>query len=393
MEQLIETQINSDPRRGEEEDFPLDTIRLSEHHNAVLEIERQGLTPSSIPEAGRRVIIQRNGNMNHDVTDLVHPDVAATVCLAARVVGLDIAGIDMVASDISRPLHEQGGAIVEVNAGPGLLMHLKPEHGKPRPVGQAIADHLFPGSDNGRIPLVGFMGDSDTTRTAKLTAWLLHLQGWTTGLSCADGLYLNQRCLQTQGGMDFDNAERLLVNRAVQAAVFETDVHHLLTEGVPYDRCQVGVVTSMPKATGLQELYAGDDDRMPGYIRTQIDLVLPTGSAILNAENDLVADLAEYCDGSVIFYASSEQNARLSEHRAQGQRVAFWREGQLILANGQQETEVLSVHRPAVAKLLKDGKLGAHDILVSACVAWALDIPAELIRAGVKSYGQNPTSF
>ena len=393
VRELVNRQINSDPRRGSDGSLPLETVRLRQGSPEVLELKRQGLTPDSVPETGRTVLVKRTGNMTTDITDIVHPDVAQQAILAAKIVGLDIAGVDVVTPDITQPLAKAGGVVVEVNAGPSLLMHLNPAEGKARDVGKAIADHLFPGSDNGRIPLVGFMGDGDTTLAAKLTAWLLHLQGWTTGLSCADGLYLNQRCLQTQGGTDFDNAERLLINRAVQAAVFETDVRHLLTEGVPYDRCQVGVVTSMPQACGLEDLHAGDNERMPGYIRTQIDLVLPTGSAILNAENEEVADLAEYCDGGVIYYASAENHARIAQHRSQGKRVGFWREGQLILAEGQQEIEVLSAHRPAVAKLLKDGKLTTHDILVAACAAWALDIPAELIRAGVKSYGQNPTSF
>ena len=169
---------------------------------------------------------------------------------------------------------------------------------------------------------------------------------------------------------------------------------HLLTEGLPYDRCQVGVVTSMPGTTGLPaDLYAGEDERMPGYIRTQIDVVLPTGTAVLNAEDEQVAELAQYCDGRVTLYASSELHPRIVAHHANGQRVAFWREGRLILAEGLQETEVLSAQRPAVAKLLKEARLDTGNILVAACVAWALDIPPELIRAGVKSYGQSPSSF
>jgi cyanophycin synthetase len=175
--------------------------------------------------------------------------------------------------------------------------------------------------------------------------------------------------------------------------VFETDARHLLAEGLPYDRCQVGVVTSMPTAAGLEDLYARDDERMPGYIRTQIDVVLPTGTAVLNAENEQVAELAQYSDGGVIFYATTEQHPRLQAHRLAGKRVAFWRNEQLILAEGQHETEVLSAQRPAVAKLLKDGKLNSSEVLVAACVAWALDTPVELIRAGVKSFGQGPASF
>jgi len=394
VRELVNAQINSDPRRGSDGSLPLETVRLRQNSPEVLELQRQGLNPDSVPEAGRHVLVKRTGNMTTDITDIVHPDVAYQAALAAKVVGLDIAGVDVVTPDITQPLDKAGGVVVEVNAGPSLLMHLNPAEGQARDVGQAIAEHLFPSQSDGRIPVVGFMGAGDTTRTAKLTAWLLHLQGWTTGLSCADGLYLNQRCLQEKGGMDFGNAERLLVNRSVQAAVFETDPLHLLTEGLPYDRCQVGVVTSMPGTAGLPaELYAGDDDRMPGYIRTQIDVVLPTGTAVLNAENDLVAELADYCDGDVLFYASSEQHPRIAEHRAQGKRVAFWREGLLVLAKGAQETEVLSSQRPAVAKLLKEGRFDSGNILVAACVAWALDIPAELIRAGVKSYGQSPSSF
>ncbi len=394
VRELVNAQINSDPRRGSDGSLPLETVRLRQNSPEVLELQRQGLTPDSVPEAGRTVLVKRTGNMTTDITDIVHPEIAYQAALAAKVVGLDIAGVDVVTPDITQPLAKVGGVVVEVNAGPSLLMHLNPAEGQPREVGRAIAEHLFPGGDNGRIPVVGFMGAGNTTRAARLSAWLLHLQGWTTGLACTDGLFLNQRCLQQRGGMDFDNAQRLLVNRSVQAAVFETDLLHLLTEGLPYDRCQVGVVTGMPTSEGLPpELYAGDDERMPGHIRTQIDVVLPTGTAVLNAEDELVAELAQYSDGGVIFYAATEQHPRLAAHRAEGHRVAFWREGQLVLAEGQRETEVLSQQRPAVAKLLREGQLGAGDILVAACVAWALDIPAELIRAGVKSYGQSPTSF
>jgi cyanophycin synthetase len=392
VQQLIELQINSDPRRGEEEDFPLDTIRLEDHTTSVLELKRQGLNAGSVPEAGRSVLIMRTGNMSMDVTDLVHPDVAAQAVLAARVVGLDIAGVDLVVEDISKPLGPQGGAVVEVNAGPGLLMHLKPATGQPRPVGQAIANHLFKPEDNGRIPVVGLIGDGDTTQPAQLLAWLLHLLGLHTGLSCANGLFLNQRQLPTQDGMDWAQAQRLLINRGVQAAVFESDARHLLAQGLPYDRCQIGIVTRMPRATGLDDLYPGGDEKMPGYIRTQIDVVLPEGTAVLNAADPEVAALADYCDGSVMFYADDEHNTRLQAHRSAGHRVGFWREGQLVLAQGPKEHLVLASQRPAVARLLKTGSLNTSDMLVAACAAWALDIGTDLIRAGIKSYGSLPTA-
>jgi len=263
VEALIESQINSDPRRGEEEDFPLDTIRLKDHTTAVLELKRQGLTGQSVPAKDRHVVVMRTGNMAIDVTDLVHPDVAELAALAARIVGLDIAGVDLVAQDISKPMKSQGAAIVEVNAGPGLLMHLKPATGQARPVGQAIAAHLFAENSEPRIPVVGLIGQENTTGTSHLIAWLLHLQGLQTGLSSAKGLFLGQRCLHPQSGMEWESAQRLLINRSVQAAVFETTARHLLSEGLPYDRCQVGIITSMPKAAGLEDLYIQSDEQMP----------------------------------------------------------------------------------------------------------------------------------
>lgn len=386
VQQLVELQINTDPRRGEAEDFPLDTVRLDQLATSVLELKRQGLSADSVPELGREVLIIRTGNMAMDVTDLVHPDVAAQAVLAARVVGLDIAGVDLVVQDISQPLGPQGGAIVEVNAGPGLLMHLKPASGQPRPVGQAIAKHLFQADDNGRIPVIGILGDGDTPRIAQLLAWLLQLKGLSTGLSCADGLFLNQRPLASNDAMSWTETQRLLINRGVQAAVFESDARHLLSQGLPYDRCQIGIVTRMPGAQGLDDLYPGSDDKMPSYIRTQIDVVLPEGTAVLNAADAQVAALAEHCDGSVIFYADDEHLPGLSAHRAQGGRVGFWRDGQLVLAEGAKEHLVLSSQRPAIARLLKNQTLQVQDMLVAACAAWAMDIGTDLIRAGTKSF-------
>ena len=217
VRELVNRQINSDPRRGSDGSLPLETVRLRQGSPEVLELKRQGLTPDSVPEAGRTVLVKRTGNMTTDITDIVHPDVAQQAILAAKIVGLDIAGVDVVTPDITQPLAKAGGVVVEVNAGPSLLMHLNPAVGQARPVGAAIAEHLIPAAENGRIPLVGIMGDGDTTASAKLTAWLLHIKGLHTGLACADGLYLDQRRLQATRAMDFEQAQRLLINRSVEA--------------------------------------------------------------------------------------------------------------------------------------------------------------------------------
>jgi len=219
---LIEQQVNSDPRRGDDENCPLSPVRLDDPEIPVaLELARQGLHAESVPIAGRRVLILRTGNLGIDCTDEVHPEVAHAAALAARVVGLDIAGVDIVCEHIGRPLEAQGGAIVEVNAGPGLLMHLKPAVGQPRPVGRAIVDELFAEDDSGRIPVVGVAGARDTATVARLAAWLLHLGEPKVGLACADGLYVGERRMDRRASASFEAGERLLINREVKAAVIE----------------------------------------------------------------------------------------------------------------------------------------------------------------------------
>ncbi|MEO8119460.1 MAG: acetate--CoA ligase family protein, partial [Rhodoferax sp.] len=183
--ELVDKQINIDPRRGTGEDAPLNALAPHEGAEIILELERQGFTAYSVPANGEKVLIQRNGNVAFDVSDKVHPSIAAAAALAARVVGLDIAGVDLVLEDITRPLSEQRGAVIEVNASPGLLAHLKPADGQPRPIGKAIIEHLFGAEQNertdgkvqGRIPVVGVTGTQNTTRIARLIAWLLHISG------------------------------------------------------------------------------------------------------------------------------------------------------------------------------------------------------------------------
>ena len=391
VEQLIDTQINIDPRRGDAEGYPLDVIRLHSARGemSLLEIQRQGLEPHSVPAKDRVVVVQRNGNLNNDVTDLVHPDVAAVATLAARVVGLDIAGIDIVTQDISRSLEETQGAIIEVNAGPGLLMHVKPAVGQPRPVGKAIVEHLFGANESGRIPVVGIVGTTQTTQLSQLVAWLLHLSGRRTGLACKDGLFMDQQHLGKNDARGFDDSERLLINRALDAAVFETTPSHILNEGLAYDRCQVGVVTDMPSTDEalIQQHDIQTPEQMRTVIRTQVDLVLPEGAAVLNAEDEAVVSLAELSDGEVVFYAKDADNAHVVAHCQAGGRAVFCREGHVILARGDQETPLFHVDLELIARLLKNG-LHISTLLAAVATAWSLDIAPLLIRAGLKNYGQ-----
>ncbi len=386
VSELIETQINSDPRRGIEQDFPLDKIRLDRQPHAVLELQRQGLTADSVVEAGRVVIVQRNGNLNHDVTPWVHPEVAAMATLAARVVGLDIAGIDMVTQDITKPLQTQNGAIVEVNAGPGLLMHLKPATGEPRPVGKAIAEHLFGVNDDGRIPVVGITGSVQTSLLSQLVGWLLHLSGKRTGVSCRDGLFMDQRLVDPVDSRRFGQGERLLINRSLDAAVIETAARNIVEDGYPYDLCQVGVVTDLP-TDDLSDHDMTTPEQMRTVIRTQIDVVLSNGVGVLNADDETIAGLAELCNGEVVFYALTPENPVVQAHIQVGKRAVFLRDQHVVLARGDQENPLFHIDLAPIAQLLNKG-MSRSTLLAAVAAAWSLDIAPLLIRAGLKNFGQ-----
>lgn len=399
VRELIDTQINCDPRRGTTEDHPLSPIDLATDGAVVLDLQRQGLSPSDVPVAGRRVLIQRNGNVSIDCTDDVHPEVAHQVALAARVVGLDIAGIDVVAEDISKPLHAQGGAVVEVNAGPGLLMHLKPAEGTPRPVGRAIVDHLFPEDEDdgksGRIDIVGIAGSVGTHTMARLVAWLLHLSGRRVGLACRDGLFLGSRQIDRSDGARWEAGHRLLMNRSVDAVVVENGAPSVLNDGLAYDRCHVGVVTDLTLPPNDAAALAAHDvfgsDQLAKVMRTQVDVVTASGVAVLNAADPRIADMASLCDGDVIFYAREADNSALATHRAGGGRCVFLRDGWAVLAAGSVETVCANVEHagrrftaPAHASLPVADP--AEVLLASIASAWALGISPELMAAGIETF-------
>lgn len=388
VRELVDSQLNTDPRRGEAEEFPLETIVLEREPGILLMLERQKLTPDAVPADGQTVLIQRTGTYATDVTDDVHPDTARTACLAAKIVGLDIAGIDLVVEDVSRPLAEQGGAIVEVNAGPSLLMHLKPAVGQPRPVGEAVVAHLFPGKDNGRIPVVGITGSSETTAVAQIVSRLLQLDGRRTGLACSEGLFLDCRQVQSGDCAHWAPAQRLLMNRAVDAAVIENPVRTMATEGLAYDRCQVGVVTAIDTSALMPELEIANAELLTKVFRTQIDVVLPGGVAVLNADDPAVAGLAELCDGEVIFFGNDATLPLVVEHRRKGGRALVVRDGQVVLAAASLEAPLVELALIPVLNPATD----ASDTLLAAILAalgagWALGLSPEILRAGIETYG------
>lgn len=386
VRELIESQLNSDPRRGEHEDCPLSPIEINEILEMLL--ERQDYPLTSIPPEGRRILVQRNDNLSNDVTDQVHPSVAAHVVLATQTVGLDVAGLDVVVEDISRPLEEQGGVIVEVNASPGLLMHLKPASGQPRPVGEAIVSILYPDGENGRIPIVCVTGTNGKTTVTRLITHILRATGRIVGMTCTDGISIDGRRIEVGDCSGPRSARQVLLNPHVEAAVFEAARGGLLREGLGVDRCDVAVVTNIGEADHLGSAYINTPEQMFTVKRTPVDVVLPTGTAVLKADDPLVADMAALSAGGVIFFAQDEHHAKVVEHRAAGRRAAFVSGDAFVLAEGTHDF----LRVPVADIPMTHGNLVPFQIenaLAAAAAAWGLGVAADVIAEGLRSFGMN----
>lgn len=385
--QLIAT-VNQDPRRSDGHATSLSHIKLDAVSLGVL--GEQGFTPDSIPLADTRVLVRRNANLSTggtatDVTDRVHPDLAAAAVDAARAVGLDVAGVDVVACDVRRPLAEQGGAIVEVNAGPGLRMHLEPSAGSPRPVGEAIVASLFPPGETGRIPVAAVTGVNGKTTTARLLAHLLRTAGRYVGLTCTDGIYLNGRRIETRDCSGPHSARSVLLNPRVEAAVLETARGGILREGLGFDRCVVAVVTNVGQGDHLGLRGVETLDELARVKRVVVEAVAEHGSAVLNAADPLVAAMAPHCPGAVIFFTPEEKHPVVRTHRANGGRTAFVRAGNIVFGEGAKDTALLPL---AEVPMTRGSRIAfqVENVLAAAAAAWALTVPLDVVRAAMKSF-------
>jgi cyanophycin synthetase len=386
VRELVE-QVNADPRRGEGHATSLTKIRFDDI--AVGRLHAQGLQPESVPDKGQRVILRNNANLSTggtatDVTDDVHPEVAARVVAAARMVGLDICGVDVVCESVLRPLEEQNGGIVEVNAAPGLRMHLTPSYGKGRDVGQAVIDLMFPDGENGRIPIIAVTGTNGKTTTVRLTAHLLKAQGLRVGMTNTDGVYVNGRQTDSGDCSGPRSARNVLMHPEVDAAVFETARGGLLREGQAFDRCKVAVVTNLGMGDHLGLNYITTLDDLSVLKRVIVLNVEPDGMAVLNAADPAVAAMGPHCPGEVTFFALDANQPVLATHRAQGKRVVYVDNGAIVAQKGKQVLRIPLSQVP----LTRNGQIGfqTENVLASVGAAWAVGVPWDVIAQGLSTF-------
>ena len=386
VRQLVDI-VNRDPRRSDGHATSLTKIRFDEI--ALARLAEQGYDADTVPPRGTRVVLRNNANLSTggtatDVTDDVHAELAAGAVAAAQTVGLDICGIDVVCDTMLKPLEEQGGGIVEVNAAPGLRMHLDPSFGKGRAVGEAIVNMMFPNGDNARIPVVAIAGTNGKTTTSRLIGRIFESNGLRVGMTSTDGVYIEGRRTDTGDCSGPKSARNVLLHPDVDAAVFETARGGVLREGLGFDMCDVAVITNIGIGDHLGLNFITTVDELAVVKRVIVENVAPKGTAVLNAADPVVAAMAHHCPGQIIFFARDRMNPVLATHRAQGRRVVHVERDAIVCSEGRKKHRIPLANIP----LTRNGTIGfqVENAMAAIASGWALGYAWEVIERALAGF-------
>lgn len=401
VKDLIE-QTNADPRRGVGHEKILTRIAVDLQTMEVL--ERQGIGIDEIPAEGQFVQLKLTGNMSTggtsiDRTDDIHPDNIEIARQAAMVVGLDIAGIDFIADDISVSVRQAGGAICEVNAGPGFRMHTHPTEGHPRHVGRAVVDMLFKRGEPSRVPIVAVTGTNGKTTTSRMIAHIMKTAGRRAGLTTTDGIYIDGTQIMAGDMSGPGSARMVLKNPTIDFAVLETARGGILRSGLGYDRCNIAVVTNVTSDhLGLRGIDTiAELARVKAVVPSS---VLPDGACVLNADNEWTVGMTRVARGEIIFFSMLEDNPVVLEHlRERGRAIVLKptpRGDMITLLEHRRETSILLASQiPATFE--GRNRANIENAMAAAAAAIADDVQLDYIRQALRtftsSFFQTPGRF
>lgn len=342
IQELID-EVNKDPRRGFGHENVLTQITVNELTLGI--IKASGYTLESVLKKDERLVLKDTANLStggtaEDVTDIVHP---ANVFMAERIskiIDLDICGIDVMTTDISKPLEETGGAVLEVNAGPGFRMHLAPTSGLPRNVAAPVIDKLFPQGSSSRIPIVAVTGTNGKTTTTRLIAHMAKMKGFKVGYTTSDGVYIQNRMLMKGDCTGPASAEFVLKDPTVNFAVLECARGGLLRAGLGFHTCDIGIVTNVASDhLGLKGIHTIEQlAKVKGVIP---ETVVKDGYAILNADDDLVYDMRRSVQCNVALFSMDEDNPRIKAMQKLGGISAVYENGYITICRGEWKLRVI----------------------------------------------------
>jgi len=366
---------NRDPLRGDGHLKPLTRLKLDAGAMAVL--AKQSLDPDGVPLADQIVLLRENANLSTggsaiDLTEIIHPANAALCVRAAKKIGLDVAGIDVVCEDISQPLDQQGGAIIEVNAAPGIRMHQHPSAGKPHDVGAAIVDMLFPPGAPVTIPIYAVTGTNGKTTTTLMVGHTLRQAGIRTGITTTEGIYLDGKRISKGDCTGYWSARTVLTDPTVEAAVLETARGGLFKRGLGFESCDVAAVLNIHDdhlgQHGAETL--SDLARVKGLI-----VKYCKGMVVLNADDPLVLEMAEQApEGTkIVLFSMEDHSVALEEHLGKGGEAVYLRRGMIMVARGEHRMPLVEASRLPVTL----GGRARHNI------ANALAAVAMLLHSGL----------
>lgn len=337
--------VNSDPRRGYGHENVLTQITINDLTKSIL--KAAGYTEDSVVPEGEMLILKDTANLStggtaEDVTDIVHPANVSMAERISKIIDLDICGIDIMTTDISQPLADTGGAVLEVNAGPGFRMHLAPTKGLPRNVAGHVIDKLFPQGNTGRIPIVAVSGTNGKTTTTRLIAHIVKMKGYRVGYTTTDGVYVQNRLLMTGDCTGPSSAEFVLKDPTVNFAVLECARGGLLRAGLGFKKCDIAIVTNVSADhLGLKGIHTIEQlAKVKGVVP---ETVLPSGYAILNADDDLVYEMRRNVDCNVALFSMDEENPRIKALQRMGGICAVFENGYVTICRGEWKMRVMRV--------------------------------------------------
>ncbi len=386
IQELIDT-VNEDPRRGYGHEKVLTQITANDLTKSI--IAANGYTLESVIKKGEMLILKDTANLStggtaEDVTDIVHPANVSMAERISKIIDLDICGIDIMTTNITKPLSETGGAVLEVNAGPGFRMHLAPTEGLPRNVAAPVIDKLFPYGSTSRIPIIAVTGTNGKTTTTRLIAHIAKMVGNRVGYTTSDGVYIQNRLLMTGDCTGPASAEFVLKDPTVNFAVLECARGGLLRAGLGFKKCDVAIVTNVTADhLGLKGIHSLEQlARVKGVVP---ETVLPDGYAILNADDELVYDMRRNLECNVALFSMDENNPHIKALQRKGGITAVYENGYVSICKGEWKMRVMRVENIPLTYGGK-AKFMIQNVLPAIIAANVQGISIEDMKAGLETF-------
>lgn len=334
--QWLIDEANKDPRRGYGHEKVLTQIKVDSFTEKML--SEKGYTLNSIPRKGELVLLKPTANLSTggtstDVTDEVHPSNIFMAERIAKIIGLDICGIDVMAPNLKLPVKESGGAVLEVNAAPGFRMHIEPSEGIGRNVAEPVIDMLFPKGSSGRIPIIAITGTNGKTTTTRITAHIAKSAGYKVGYTTSDGVYIQNQMMMKGDCTGPVSANFVLKDPTVDFAVLECARGGLLKNGLAFDKCDIAIVTNI----SADHMGLGGIDSIEQMAKVKAvvpETVVKHGYAILNADDDLVYNMRKSLECNIAFFSMDENNPRILRHCKKGGLAAVYENGFITIMKG-----------------------------------------------------------